>query len=128
MDMTRLGNSAERHLSAIVAAYYQDIDRQDVDAALACFTSDAVYRRPGYEALTGIDAIANFYRSQRVIGRGRHDIESIVEGVAEVAVRGSFRGESRAGDALAVRFADFWCFSDERRVVERNTYFDAAAV
>lgn len=127
MDLTEETSHSTKPLTGLVTAYYHDIDRQDLDSALACFAPDAVYRRPGYAELTGIDAIVAFYREQRIISAGRHNIESVIENADEVAVRGSFRGRSRTGAPLAVRFADFWRFTD-RRVVERNTYFDAVAV
>jgi ketosteroid isomerase-like protein len=114
-------------LSAVVCDYYRNIDQQDVEAALACFAPDAVYHRPGYEAFVGLTAISEFYQGGRVISSGRHDLELIVEDADTVAVRGSFRGTSHAGDPLAVCFADFWRFSG-LVAVERNTYFDAAAV
>jgi ketosteroid isomerase-like protein len=113
--------------AAVVRRYYQHIDAGDVRSALSCFAPDAVYRRPGYASLTGRPAIEDYYRTTRVIGRGRHALEAVTEGPDEVAVRGSFEGMAHDGRPLAVRFADFWRFSDGL-VIERNTYFDAAAV
>jgi ketosteroid isomerase-like protein len=113
--------------AAVVYEYYTHIDVGDLSAALSCFAPDAVYRRPGYAALTGRESIEDYYRSTRIIGRGQHDIEAVIASDDEVAVRGAFRGVSHAGEPLSVRFADFWRFS-ERLVIERNTYFDAAAV
>ena len=116
-----------RDRAAMVHAYYHHIDAGDVCSALACFAQNAVYRRPGYTALEGLDSITDYYRSTRMIGQGRHDIELLIESPDEVAVRGAFRGTSHAGLPLAVRFADFWRF-EQQLVVERNTYFDDAAV
>ena len=129
VDIAGIGDRARGPLAAVVGDYYRSIDRRDLDSALSCFAPDAVYRRPGYEALAGIDAILAYYRDERVIAAGRHNIESIVEDADadEVAVRGSFSGTSNTGLPLAVRFADFWRFSG-LAVVERNTYFDAPAV
>lgn len=64
-----------------------------------------------------------FCRTIGVICLERHGIESVVEDTCEVAVR----GRSRTGDQLAVRFAGFRRFSANHRVVERDTYLDAAA-
>lgn len=124
---SRPAGGGSRPLSAVVGGYYRDIDRRDVTAALSRFAPDAVYRRPGYDAFVGVQAISAFYRDRRVISDGRHDLESIIEDADTVAVRGSFRGVSHGGHALAVRFADFWRFSG-LLVIERDTYFDAAAV
>lgn len=114
-------------LTTVVSDYYRSIDAGDLPLALSCFAPDAVYRRPGYATLAGLDSIADYYRNTRVIGRGEHDIEVVIEGPNEVAVRGSFRGVSHSGAPLSVRFADFWRFVDHL-AVERNTYFDVAAV
>lgn len=113
--------------TAVISEYYTHIDAGDLSAALSCFASDAVYRRPGYAALTGRESIEDYYRSTRIIGHGQHDIEVIIANGDEVAVRGAFRGVSHAGEPLSVRFADFWRFSGHL-IIERNTYFDAAAV
>jgi ketosteroid isomerase-like protein len=111
----------------VVADYYAAIDDGDLATALRPFAADAVYRRPGYPPLVGRDAIRSYYEDQRVIGSGRHLLESVLADGQEVAVRGSFVGQSRDGRPLSVRFADFWRL-DDGQVVERNTYFDAAAV
>ncbi|MEU7206527.1 nuclear transport factor 2 family protein [Streptomyces sp. NPDC045470] len=127
MDLIRDPAEASGQLSVVVGDYYRYIDQRDIAAALACFSEDAVYRRPGYRVLVGLPAINEFYRAERVISAGRHYLESIVEDADTVAARGSFSGTSHDGDPLEVRFADFWRFSS-RVVVERNTYFDVAAV
>jgi ketosteroid isomerase-like protein len=127
VDLTDVTDDPEGPLAAMVADYYRSIDCRDLESALSCFAPDAVYRRPGYEVLVGIDAIVEFYCRERVISAGQHRIESIIENANEVAVRGSFCGASHTGIPLAVRFADFWRFSG-LVVIERNTYFDAAAV
>ncbi|WP_327733451.1 nuclear transport factor 2 family protein [Streptomyces nojiriensis] len=127
MDLTEESVHVHGPLSTVVADYYRSIDGRNLTSALACFAPDAVYRRPGYDAFVGFEAISTYYHDDRVISTGRHDIESIIENADAVAVRGSFRGTSHDGSPLAVRFADFWHFSG-LTVVERNTYFDAAAV
>lgn len=108
----------------LVLAYYANIDAGDVPAALACFASTAVYRRPGYDPLVGFPSIAKFYDDTRVVGPGRHAIEAIVESPDEIAVRGRFDGTYRDGSGLHARWGDFWRFEDGK-VVERNSYFDA---
>lgn len=127
MDLTRGPDDSLGPFATVVRDYYRNIDQRDIPAALACFAENAVYRRPGYTAFVGLPAIKAFYRADRVISAGRHDLESIVEDADTVAVRGSFSGTSRDGDPLEVRFADFWRFAG-RMVVERYTYFDVAAV
>lgn len=127
MDVSGKVKGTGSELADRVSDYYQQIDHRDVGAALARFAPDAIYRRPGYEPFVGLQAISRFYHDDRVISDGRHQLESIVEDADTVAVRGRFLGTSRSGDPVAVRFADFWHFSGDL-VIERNTYFDAAAV
>jgi ketosteroid isomerase-like protein len=110
--------------SEMVRGYYTNIDAGNIPAALACFASTAIYRRPGYDALNGLAEIESFYESTRVVGPGRHQIEVVIESDQEVAVRGRFGGSFRDGAPLRVRFADFWRFS-AGKVAERNSYFDA---
>jgi len=114
-------------LAKHVRAYYEAVDRSDLDGLLALFAPDARYERPGYAALVGRAALSDFYRNVRVIAEGRHAIEGLVVGGDEVAVRGSFAGRARAGNDLSVRFADF-CRYRNGLIVERRTYFDAPAV
>jgi ketosteroid isomerase-like protein len=127
MDVTDVTTARTRPLSAVVREYYRNIDRQDFKAALSCYMSDAVYRRPGYHPFVGFRAISTFLYEGRVISRGRHELEAVLEDGDMVAVHGSFHGASRSGDPIDVRFADFWRFSD-LLVIERDTYFDVAAV
>jgi ketosteroid isomerase-like protein len=116
MATTRVSPQVE-----IIRSYYTNIDSKDIPAALACFASTAVYRRPGYDELIGLAAIENFYRHTRDLGEGGHLIESVVGSEQEIAVRGRFEGSFRDGTPLQARFADFWLFSGEK-VVERISY------
>jgi steroid Delta-isomerase len=127
MDVTDLSTHANQSISAVVVDYYRSIERQDFDAALSCFTHNAVYRRPGYEPFVGLQEISDFYHEARVISGGQHDLEAVIEQGDMVAVHGSFHGTSRSGDSIHVRFSDFWRFS-ELQVIERDTYFAVAAV
>jgi ketosteroid isomerase-like protein len=127
MDVTDVTTGGTGPLSAAVREYYRNIDRHDIKAALSCYMPNAVYRRPGYDAFVGFRAISTFYLKDRAISGGRHELEAVIEDGDMVAVHGSFHGTSRSGDPTSVRFADFWRFSG-LLVVERNTYFDVAAV
>lgn len=127
MDVTDFSTHANQSISAVVVDYYRSIERQDIDAALSCFTHDAVYRRPGYETFVGLQEISRFYHKTRLISGGQHDLEAVIEQGDMVAVHGSFHGTSSSGEAIHVRFSDFWRFS-ELQVIERNTYFAMPAV
>lgn len=105
----------------IVLNYYTTVDAKDIPAALACFASTAVYRRPGFAVFEGLTAIEAFYRQERDVGDGNHVVETILEGGDHVATQGHFDGFFRDGAPLQLRFADFWRFA-EGEVVERNSY------
>ena len=125
--MTYTMASRTKSLSAMVKFYYQSIDREDIAAALAFFSPNAVYRRPGYDALRGYGAISTFYHEERVITGGQHELEAVIEDGNRIAVRGRFKGTLRSGESTSIRFADFWRFAGSL-VVERDTYFYVAAV
>ena len=116
-----------RNLAA-VRRYYTLVDADDVPGLVALFAPDAVYRRPGYEPLTGRDALTAFYRGARVIASGRHTIETEVAAAAGVAVHGRFRGTLKDGTSRELRWADFYTFTPEGLFATRDTFFFAPMV
>lgn len=113
--------------SDIVLRYYELIDTDELDAMYRLFHEDIVYRRPGYATITGMEALREFYESDRVIASGEHTIVSLVAHDDKVAAEGEFRGTLGDGAEVSVRFADFFSF-DAGKIVWRNTYFDAPLV
>ncbi|WP_410641723.1 nuclear transport factor 2 family protein [Amycolatopsis sp. lyj-346] len=111
-----------------VRRYYALVDSGDIDGLLALFHENASYQRPGYAALTGHAELRDFYRSQRIIAHGRHDIGRLVVAGHTVVVRASFAGVLKDGREVSVRFADFFELSDEARFLERETFFFAPSV
>lgn len=110
-----------------VRRYYTTVDTLGAAETVALFTSDAVYRRPGYAEMRGRGALAHFYGAERVIAGGRHTIEAILIDGASAAVRGLFRGVLRDGKDVDVGFADFMRFEDGL-IADRTTYFYNPAV
>lgn len=110
-------------LAALVRTYYEVVDANDVDTLLSLFAPDAVYHRPGYDALRGHEDLDRFYRDERIIESGRHTVDAMVVGERTVAVQGHFGGTSRDGRSLDLRFADF--FDGERLITARRTFFYA---
>jgi ketosteroid isomerase-like protein len=106
----------------LVARYYGRVDANDVDGILELFTSDAVYRRPGYPPMLGSAALEEFYRSQRVIRSGRHTITAVIRSGDAVAVQGTFAGLLNDGSTAELEFADFYRLKDGM-FTERTTYF-----
>lgn len=111
----------------LVRGYYAAVDSGDPEKAIATFAPDAVYDRPGYPSLVG-EAIAEFYRGERVIASGAHTVEQIVVDGDRAAARGTFDGVLKSGAEAHEGFADFFAFDAEGRISARTTYFYRAAV
>lgn len=115
-------------LKALTLRYYEAVDSGDVDSVLEVFSSDATYRRPGYDPMVGQEALRDFYSGDRVIESGKHTvIELLVEG-EHTAVRGSFAGKLKDGSTVELEFADFFTFDPAGKVTHRQSFFYAPLV
>ncbi|WP_245654588.1 nuclear transport factor 2 family protein [Streptomyces violens] len=112
----------------LVRSYYERVDADDVDGLLGLFSEEAVYRRPGYEAMNGRAELEAFYRGERVIRKGSHTVHTITEQLPRVAVSGSFSGELKDGRQVSVEFADFFTLESDGRFGRRETFFYAPLV
>nr|WP_062330524.1 nuclear transport factor 2 family protein [Herbidospora sakaeratensis] len=108
---------------ALVRAYYDRVDSDDVDGLLALFADDAVYERPGYVPLNGRAALKRFYQDQRIIEHGRHTLDEVIAGPDRIAVSGAFAGRLKDGRNVDLRFADFFTFAPSGRFARRTTFF-----
>ena len=106
-----------------VKRYYDLVDLGDVDGLVDLFAEEAVYSRPGYPLLHGKKSIRIFYREQRVIRFGSHELTSIVARSPNVAVQGRFVGTLKNGDSVHAGFADFFDVGADGRITRRDTYF-----
>jgi hypothetical protein len=77
--------------------------------------------------LRGIEALENFYRHERIIARGAHDLQGILAEPRAAACWGRFQGLSRRGEPLDERFADVYELRDGR-VARRTTHFFRPAI
>jgi ketosteroid isomerase-like protein len=125
--MTTMTAAQTSHV-ATVHHYYELVDLGDVAGLVDLFSSDGSYHRPGYAPIVGHDEMSHFYRTTRVIREGRHTIDKVVEGEADVAVHGSFAGVLHDGSAVSLRFSDFFEFTDDGRFSRRDTFFFAPLV
>ncbi|SFY40055.1 nuclear transport factor 2 family protein [Streptomyces atratus] len=108
--------------------YYELVDAGDVSGLVALFDPEAVYRRPGYDALVGAAELERFYREQRVIREGRHTLSTALVQWDGAAVHGTFEGVLHDGREVSLRFADFFTFSDSGAFRSRDTFFFAPLV
>jgi uncharacterized protein len=111
----------------LVQRYYGLIDAGRVDEMLALFDVDATYIRGGTPPIRGMAALTEFYRRERIIDNGRHEILSLICQGDWVAVRGRFAGTLKSGEAVDVQFADFHRVADGR-IRERFTYFQDRSI
>ena len=109
-----------------VLELFRKIDSRDWDALPASFCDDVVYERPGYEPLVGVERVMKFYREERVIASGEHQLERIVIDDGSGACWGRFVGSHRNGSAIDERFADVYILQDGRIRIRRSYFFRPA--
>ncbi|WP_051581832.1 nuclear transport factor 2 family protein [Pseudonocardia acaciae] len=103
---------------------FSTIDSGKWDRLGDLFTPDAVYRRPGFEEMRGIESITRFYEHGRLISSGDHTISGIVVDGGRAACWGRLSGRLKSGDHIEVEFADVYIMAHSR-IVERTSYFYA---
>jgi uncharacterized protein len=111
------------HLLGMFAA----IDGRAFDDLERYFTHDVVYERPGYEPIRGIADLLRFYREERRIESGQHDVESLVCGDDAAVAMGTFQGVLKDGAPATEPFADAYRFQNGR-IAHRKTYFFRPAI
>jgi steroid delta-isomerase len=111
-----------------VTSYYKLVDADDVEGLLDLFADDAVYDRPGYDPLVGMEALRMFYSSTRVIQSGTHAVTNLVVGENKIAAEGTFEGTLKNGAEVSLRWADFWTFGEDGKVTRRDSYFHTPVV
>ena len=111
----------------LIRGMFAAIDAGEFDRLREYFAADVVYERPGYAPVRGIEALENFYRHERIIARGAHDLQGIIAEPRAAACWGRFQGLSRRGEPLDERFADVYELRDGR-VARRTTHFFRPAI
>ncbi|MCH0538528.1 nuclear transport factor 2 family protein [Streptomyces sp. MUM 203J] len=112
---------------SLVARLFQVIDSRSWDELGDVLTEDAVYERPGYPALEGLDRIRTFYEHERIITEGRHEVDQVTGSLGAAACWGRFQGVSRDGTSLDEGFADTYLVRDGK-IERRKTFFYRPAI
>ncbi|TFV31304.1 hypothetical protein E4K10_01105 [Streptomyces sp. T1317-0309] len=73
----------------LVQRLFTVIDEEHWDALPQLFTESVRYERPGYPPICGIYALTTFYRNERVVAHGRHEIHGCLSGGTRRAAGGS---------------------------------------
>ncbi|MFI5674073.1 nuclear transport factor 2 family protein [Streptomyces cellulosae] len=120
---TMVGRTAEQ----LVNTLFDIIDNRRWDDLSDVFAEDGVYERPGYDSLVGLAQIERFYRVDRIISSGCHQVEQVVSDLGSAACWGRFTGEDKAGHALHEGFADTYRVVDGK-ITRRTTYFYRPAI
>lgn len=111
-----------------VVELFRKIDARDWEALPSSFADDVVYERPGYPPLVGREAVMRFYRHERVIADGEHQLERVVLDDGGGACWGRLVGVHRDGSPLDERFADVYTLDEQGRIKTRRSYFFRPAI
>ena len=106
---------------------YRTIDARDWSALETLLHPDVVYERPGYDPLVGRERVMRFYREERVVASGQHDVYGVLRERDIAACWGRMRGTLRDGSAADVQFADVYSF-ESGAIRTRRSYFFSPAV
>lgn len=96
---------------------------QDLSTVLA---EDCVIERPGSALLVGLERIEQFYRHERPIADGHHQVDQVVGDSAAVACWGTFTGTTKDGRQIEERFAEAFVLQ-AGRITRRTTYLHRPA-
>jgi ketosteroid isomerase-like protein len=111
----------------IVKMLFEHVDSHDWEGLALDFCDDVVYERPGYAPLVGLERVLHFYREERVIASGRHELENLVSNEECGACWGRFVGTHKNGSDLCERFADVYTF-ERGKIKTRKSYFFRPAI
>jgi ketosteroid isomerase-like protein len=126
-DDARDGHGLESQPARQVRGMFASIDAADWDALAERFDPEVVYERPGYPEFVGRERVLDFYRNERIVVSGRHEIEGVVVEGDTGASWGRMRGTLSDGSQADVRFAEVYSFA-RARIRTRRSYFFRAAV
>ena len=105
---------------------FETVDSRNWESLKESFCEDAVYERPGYEPLVGLERITHFYREERVIASGKHFLENTVLNESGGACWGRFVGTHKNNSALDERFADVYLWKNGKIWIRKSYFFRPA--
>jgi steroid delta-isomerase-like uncharacterized protein len=126
-------------LQELVGRFYDAFNRNDMDAAEACFDPDAVARDPGAGEKRGAKEWRAYGETfKQAAPDARLTLRSAIEGADRIAVEGTFSGTFTAplqtpqgeaqpnGKAFSIDYVDVFRISGDR-ITEQTTYYDQVA-
>jgi uncharacterized protein len=112
---------------SLIKGLFRSIDAAEWELLDSFFHPDIIYERPGYNPMIGVDQLLHFYRYERVILCGRHELDGIIVADSQAACWGRFVGVAKDGASLNEGFADTYTFSDGL-IVQRKSFFFRPAI
>lgn len=106
---------------------FSTIDAMDWDTLAGFFHPEAVYSRPGYPDLRGLDRIMHFYHAERAITSSEHTVEHTIVDGGLGAAWGRVSCVLTNGNKTEVGFADVYAF-EGNLITERRTHFFVPSV
>ena len=111
-----------------VRLMFARIDAEDWDGLADLLHADVLYERPGYPPLAGRDRVLRFYREERQVASGRHEVEATLAGDGAAVAWGRMQGRMRDGTDVEVGFAEVYGIAAGGSIRHRRSYFFTAAV
>jgi len=111
----------------LIERLFEIVDGRRWDELGGVFAADAVYFRPGYADITGLDELTHFYRDVRRIESGKHQLSGVLSDGRTGCCWGRFEGVDRAGEPLSEYFADWYTFTGPL-IQDRRTFFFRPAI
>lgn len=107
-------------MKKLVQDYYNFVDSGRLDKLSCVFSENIIYNRGG-KIIKGIDALTNFYLTQRQI-QGNHIITELIETPGMVISIGYFNGLNRNGESTKIEFVDVFKSNSSILIDFRHTY------
>lgn len=122
-DSTTDGAAVVNRLTTLLHTMFKAIDSNDWESLEPIFHQNIVYQRGGYEPFRGIDRVMKFYRQERILASGRHNLEGVVVDGDRGACWGRFEGQKKDGGDVVVDFADVYLFANNKIVFRKSHFF-----
>ena len=106
---------------ALITGMFEIIDGRRWKELGRVMATDCVCRPAGSPPLIGLERIERYYREERAIASGRHQVEGVLSDLGAAACWGSFTGESMDGKSLHAAIAEIFLILDGK-ITQRTTY------
>lgn len=111
---------------ALIVDLFRAIDSGEWSSLDSFFDRNVVYERPGYAPIVGVDRLLHFYRQERIVQSGRHELDGVVMENGRGACWGRFVGVAKDGSQLNEAFADTYVLADGRIIGRKSFFFKPA--